>query len=185
MRNASKESLGEQGEIPDGLLPSLALTNPIHLIRQGEVMRSTMRAAVLMTFAGLFVPGSANATPYTPGPWQWSNQNSYYYRKCTFQNGHYFYAVYKSSVTRNYIFCYNPYTKRYWCACPTVYNHNFTISSTFIRTFILIRNVSFATSVETASSSLAASTQNSVGMKGGNGQPVATIDSMPTDLPPG
>ena len=175
--------------IPNGLLPSLDLTNIVRLIRQGEVMRSTMHAVVLMIFAGLFVPSSANAQSYTYTAWSWSAQYSYYYRKCTFENGYHFYAMYKPSVTKNYIFCYNPYRQRYWCACPTIYHPSFKISSTFISIFIVITNVNDATTVENSATAIpdnpSANTQDKVGMKNANGEPVATLNSMPTDLPAG
>ena len=150
-------------------------------------MRSTMHAVVLMTFAGLFVPSSANAQSYTYTAWYWSAQYSYYYRKCTFENGYYFYAMYKPSFTKNYIFCYNPYRQRYWCACPTIYHPSFNISSTFISIFIVITNVNDATTVENSAipDNPSANTQNKVGMKNANGEPVATLNSMPTDLPAG
>ena len=174
---------------PNGLLPSLDLTNIVRLIRQGEVMRSAMHAVVLMTFAGLFVPSSANAQSCTYADWSWSAQYSYYYRKCTFENGYHFYAMYKPSVTKNYIFCYNPYRQRYWCACPTIYHPSFKISSTFISIFIVITNVNDASSVENSATAIpdnpSANTQNKVGMKNANGEPVATLNSMPTDLPAG
>ena len=88
-------------------------------------MRSTMHAVVLMTFAGLFVPSSANAQSYTYTAWYWSAQYSDYSSKCVSQNGYYFYVMYKPSFTKNYIFCYNPYRQRYWCACPTIYQTQF------------------------------------------------------------
>jgi hypothetical protein len=150
-------------------------------------MRSTMQAIVLMTFAGLLVPSSANAQSYTYTTWYWSTEYSYYYRKCTFETGYYFYAIYKPSFTKNYIFCYNPYKKRYWCACPTIYHPSFTVRGNFISIFISITNIDDAITVENSAipDNPSANTKNEVPMKNANGEPVAKLGSMPTDLPAG
>ena len=152
-------------------------------------MRKSMWAAMLVVFAGLFVPSSAKAQSYTYTTWTWSPQYSYYYRTCTFSNGAYFYAIYQPSLTRDYIFCYNPYRQRYWCACPTRFNPFFghiNFNVTFISIFITIQTP--ATSLGGANDQIqgvAPGSTSSVGMSDQNGNNVGTLGSMPTDLPPG
>jgi hypothetical protein len=151
-------------------------------------MRSIIRIVAVAVFAGLFVPRAASAQSYNYTGWAWNPDASYYYRKCTFVNSNiYFYVIYKPSFTKNYVFCYNPYRRRYWCVCPTRNHPKFNVNERFIDIFIAILNVSDANTVEnSALPDDPVSNQNqSTQLKNAVGEPIGKISNMPTELPPG
>lgn len=131
--------------------------------------------------------GPGQSFGFTFTQWQFYPGKNYYLRTCTYPDGAYFYAIYKPAFTVNYIFCYNPYKQRYWCCCPTVNNSNFNVVGNSVSIFIVILNIDNATTVENSAipDNPAANAKNSVPLKNANGDPIATLNSMPTDIPPG
>lgn len=56
--------------------------------------------------------------------WNYSKAKKYAYKKVTFRNSkHYQYLIYSND--RQWIYWFNPTTKKFWCACPTKHHQKY------------------------------------------------------------
>lgn len=95
-------------------------------------MRPTILLALLALGLGLSLSsesrGQAGQRRQFYTSWQYSEANKYHYReyyykaKPTADAYKKQYVVYKPARTKNYVYWYNPDTKKYWGRCPTVHH---------------------------------------------------------------